>query len=442
MKTIEINNFRCFDHLEVRFATGINLLIGDNASGKTSLLKACKYALNCFFSGFSDKFTIWQAPGADDFRRVYINERSIPLNPIEIGFDFFGDNKAGISASTHAITDLLVRKNEKSRQLLNPLQNIRGYGMWLFKEFLTVDSQNRRVYQGLPLPLIAVFSTHGIHKKTTIKSNEFKEYFQIPSFGYYRCSDTDGLLSHWVRRMLILTEADKNYVERDVVIGSLKRMFGNEGGCNIFCGFEPRINFKDIFCHTFDNRELPVELLSDGYKRLFSIVIDLAFRCALLNGGIYKEEAALKTVGTVLIDEIDLHLHPSLQMLVLKALRNTFPNLQFIVTTHAPMVMSGVKNDGENSVKYMKFDPVHQRYMVEDVETYGMDISMIAESILNVDSRVSDVKQQLVSLARLIDDEKYDEAKTILSELKARFGDRIPELSGFETELFISNILK
>ena len=57
MKKILLENFRCFDAQEIEFKRGINLLIGDNASGKTTILKACKYVLSSFFAGFSDENT-------------------------------------------------------------------------------------------------------------------------------------------------------------------------------------------------------------------------------------------------------------------------------------------------------------------------------------------------------------------------------------------------
>lgn len=80
MKNIELYNFRCFRHLAIEFSKGINLLIGDNASGKTSLLWACKYAINSFFSGFSDVYTRWSSPVRDDFRRVVAGEKGCRLN--------------------------------------------------------------------------------------------------------------------------------------------------------------------------------------------------------------------------------------------------------------------------------------------------------------------------------------------------------------------------
>ena len=86
MKQIRLENFRCYTNQTLRFKRGINLLIGDNASGKTSLLKACKYVLSAFFAGFSDENTRWISPDVDDFS-VYIKDGIIaPESPIMIHF--------------------------------------------------------------------------------------------------------------------------------------------------------------------------------------------------------------------------------------------------------------------------------------------------------------------------------------------------------------------
>ncbi|MFC2507853.1 MAG: AAA family ATPase [Bacteroides sp.] len=77
MKRLILENFRCFERFEIEFKPGINLLVGDNASGKTSLLKACKYALATFFAGFSDDNTRWVTPQKDDFRQVEVGEISM-----------------------------------------------------------------------------------------------------------------------------------------------------------------------------------------------------------------------------------------------------------------------------------------------------------------------------------------------------------------------------
>ncbi len=443
MKNIEIRDFRCFHQLSVDFTPGINLLIGDNASGKTSLLLACKYAINCFFSGFSDQFTLWSAPQKNDFLRLNIGEKRLSTHPLTIGFSYFSDDFED-AAKFYLDSQLqsLSCKNEKNRKpLISGLKNLRDYGKFISKEAFQYNPAKEEAVQALALPLIVSYSTHGIHKNQKVNSNYFKEIHQTPSFGYYLCGSTDGLLEHWIRRLLVLEEAGKNLVERTIVAKALNDMFG-EQGCDVIKGFDVRINYKDVICIFNDGREIPVSILSDGYRRLVSIVIDLAFRCALLNSLKFGEQASRMTRGTVIIDEIDLHLHPSLQSIVLRALQNTFPNLQFIVSTHAPMVMSGVESDDRNCVMYMDYNPEAKEYEVSRVDTYGMDLSTLAETILKVPSRDPGVKRELDSLAEYIDNEDYTEARKFLANLKDQFGDRLPELSGFDTQISIEEILK
>ena len=442
MKNIEIRDFRCFRHLSVDLTSGINLFIGDNASGKTSFLLACKYAVNCFFSGYSDLYTLWTYPQKYDFMRLISGEKRMNTQPINIRFSYFKDDfESGLDFGLDLKTLELTCKNEKSRKpLITGLRNLRDYGRFLSDNAFHTESSTIGE-QKCALPLIASYSTHGIHKKPAVNSKFFKEINQTPSFGYYLCSSTDGLLEYWINRLLVLQEAHKNPIEREIVIKALCEMFG-VSGCDVIRDFDVRINYKDVVCIFNDGRETPMSILSDGYRRLVSIVVDIAFRCALLNSMKYGMEAAHMTKGTVIIDEVDLHLHPSLQAVVLKALHNTFPNLQFIVSTHAPMVMSGVESHTNNCVMYMEYDSEKQDYNAVKVDTYGMDLSTLAETVLKVPSRNPEVKQDLDLLGELVDREDYDKAKQLLSELKGRFGDRLPELSGFDTQITIEESLR
>lgn len=437
MKSLEINNFRCFDTLTVNLTSGINLMIGDNASGKTSILFACKYAVNCFFAGFSDVYTVWKKPVNGDFMRFNFNEKKISPNPIEIKFNFFDEDFDGPLREMCGASQTLVRKDEKNNPLITPLKQLKELGSRLRDSYISVEKETSGIHQTYALPLFASFSTHGIHHKSKINSKLFLEYQQSPTFGYYLCGDTDGLADYWIRRLLALAEADRNPIERKIVTDSLSRMFGKDG-CDVMTGFDVRINSKDVYCRLNDNREVASAILSDGYRRLYSIVIDLAFRAALLNGEIYGKDAALMTKGTVIIDEIDLHLHPTLQSVVLKGLQNAFPNLQFIVSTHAPMVMSGVEKNGRNSVKYLKYDQLSRKYQIYDTDTFGMDLSTISRVILDVPPRVSSVENQINLISDLISSDDYEEAKKLLSDMRRKFGDKIPELNGMETEILIS----
>ena len=99
MKKINIKNFRCFSEQEISFKDGINLFVGDNASGKTSILRACKYVMSAFFSGFSDDNTKWVGLEKNDFRVELVNGIIAPEKPIEIQFD---------------INDIILHRNEIS----------------------------------------------------------------------------------------------------------------------------------------------------------------------------------------------------------------------------------------------------------------------------------------------------------------------------------------
>ncbi|MCM1139671.1 MAG: AAA family ATPase [Muribaculum sp.] len=441
MKSIEINYFRCFKHMNVELTPGINLFIGDNASGKTSLLLACKYAVNCLFAGFSTLLTSWKSPVKADFRRVFADEKKYDSDPIEISFvlasskEFYGGDSPSVEGK-----QTLIKKNNKTGRP-NLTWDYRKFGAWLKDNYL-MRKDDDSLAQLYPLPLVATYSTQDIHSSATkIDAKLFREYSQSPAFGYYHCSATDGLLQYWVRRLLMLKEADRNPVEMSVVMNALQKMFGPIG-CDVMKEFDVRVNFKDIVCIFNDGRETPVSILSDGYRRLFSIVIDIAFRCAILNSLIYGVEAGAKTSGTVIIDEIDLHLHPSMQAKVLKALQSTFPNLQFIVTTHAPMVMAGVESDGRNCVQYMDYSEDTKEYSVYPVDTFGMDMSTLSETVLRVPRRDPAVGKLLQRLSVLVDNEDYDAAKSLLSDLKSQFGDKIPELSMLETEILVGEELQ
>ena len=84
--------------------------------------------------------------------------------------------------------------------------------------------------------------------------------------------------------------------------------------------------------------------MSDGYRNMLSMVADIAYRMALLNPQ-FLGEVTKKTSGVVLIDEIDLHLHPAWQRHIVSALKEIFPKVQFIVSTHAPSVISSVPKE-------------------------------------------------------------------------------------------------
>ena len=431
MKRIRVENFRCYDDLTVNLKPGVNLLIGDNASGKTTVLKACRYVLSAFFSGYSDENTRWESPVDDDFSVRIADGMILPERPIRIFFLPNTTQYAPLPEENALVRpgtgekEYVVQKNSKknSRSLIGGLEGFRDYAR------LLVNAADRA------LPLFASFSTEDIHSTRRLDAARFKNYLQKVSFGYYECLNGDGSFPYWLKRLLVLQEGQKNLHEITSVRTAVSKALGT-GGCGIIDDLSIRPNQGKVYYIFSDGREVDAEHLSDGYRRLVNIITDVAFRCALLNGRLYGEEAVYNTYGTVLIDEIDMHLHPTLQANVLRGLQRAFPKLQFIVTSHAPMVMTSVKNDERNVVYRLSYED--GKYSLQESDTYGMDASTITDAVLKQTPREKAVDEQLQELFECIDSGSEKEARTLLEEMRTHFGDRLPELAEAEAMLNFS----
>ena len=152
---------------------------------------------------------------------------------------------------------------------------------------------------------------------------------------------------------------------------------------------------------------------------LLMLVTDLARRLAIANPGLGVD--ALQGQGIVLIDEIDLHLHPQWQRMVIPSLTRTFPNCQFIVTTHSPQVLSKVKKENVFILEDYKLVEVTPH-------TYGRDSNSILYELMDVKERPGDVQEKIDACFALIDEEKIEEAKVKLQELEDLLGENDAEI--------------
>lgn len=450
MRKITINNFRCYEKKSIEFRRGINLLIGDNSVGKTSLLRACNLVMNAFFCGYSDENTKWKSAEDDDFREIKNDDVVTDDLPVNIAFELDEIDCPDIVLEDGSVKHLhgqmplaeefgypefnIEKKSKKNaRNLITGLTPLRTYASLLQKNsHAIVDGM---AIQRNALPLFAYFTTEDIHtiRKFDKEKTYFKKYPQKPSFGYFESFDCKGLLDCWKKRLLVLKEAKKGEQEIECVRNAVVSALGPTG-CKIIADMEVRTNDNDVFFIYCDGREVRSDLLSDGYRRLVSIVVDIAFRSALLNKVMYGNEAYKHTHGTVIIDEIDEHLHPELQVHILKALHETFPNIQFIVSTHAPLVISSVENSSENVVYKLEYkDGI---YSHKELNTYGLDASTIIQIYMDQAPRDLVVDKEIKNIESLIDSEKYAEARIALEKMLERpGGDSNPELSKIDATL-------
>lgn len=168
-------------------------------------------------------------------------------------------------------------------------------------------------------------------------------------------------------------------------------------------------------------KELAVDQLSDGEKCILAMVGDLARRLALANPGLSNP---LEGTGIVLIDEIELHLHPQWQRGIVPSFTRAFPNCQFIVTTHSPLVISDIPTNGIYSLEATESGVSAKHPEL----SYGRDSNQILE-VMGVSERPEEIQNELRHLFRAIDAGDLTEAKSRQKYLENLIGDSDPEFA-------------
>ena len=354
-KKLVIDNFLCFDHFEMQFAPGVSVVIGRNGAGKSSLIRALVYSL--YFM-----FTHDRSMG-DDF----LSAGNPDLKMRSIKFDEFHRNKsaddAASDANFHGEIEFLGKliewdmyRRSTGGSALNPARYRPAY-----QQLMQLYKENDE------LPLIAYFSDSFPHKLTNIsqfaKQQMSANGMTLRNFGYYQWDNETACVEIWQRRLLNsmakmkqLEDDTDAFTQNEVEFVSRKlKQFSdviNTNMCDasfeidrLFYMFDEEQK-PELWIRLKSGQEIKFDGLPAGYKRLYSIVLDLAYRAYLLN-----RQADVEPTGLVMIDEIDLHLHPSLETEVVERFTRTFPRMQFIMTSHSPLVVSNlISNDQRNKV--------------------------------------------------------------------------------------------
>ena len=182
---------------------------------------------------------------------------------------------------------------------------------------------------------------------------------------------------------------------------------------------------RDSLLIDHGDRTLPVRLLSDGEKGALAIVFDVTRRLAQANEGML--DPARDAEAVVLIDEIELHLHPAWQRRIVGDLTKTFPRCQFIATTHSPQVIGEVENDRiQIMADGMVYSPTH---------SFGVDSSRVLEEVMDAHARNVEIQDLLGRISRRVGEDRFGDARSLLEELVARVGESDPEVTRVRTLL-------
>lgn len=415
IKKLGLNNFRGFKEKEITFSNRFNLLLGNNGSGKTAVLDALGLILSSVFIGFDEAANGFLIKDEDVHQVVNI-------------FDGEVRPEAKYASSIDAEGIVMGKpvqwsksRTGKSRPTVEDHQELTD----ITAAFL------HQVRQGEPvtLPVIAYYGTGRLWLQ-----REEKEVEPITPvsrwFGYNDCLDprsNEKKLLSWMKEQE-LTQIQRKTTSK--LYEAVKKAITD-------CIEE----FKDVW---FDFRSnsimvrldgddcLPAHLFSDGYRNMIAMVADIAYRMAILNPHLGRD-VALRTPGVLLIDEIDLHLHPIWQRSVVEDLKRTFPCVQFVVTSHSPFIVQSLKFPEELIVLDHR-EQIHRQL--------DMSIEDIAEEIMNVHLPQKSKRYiQMMKTAELYykileegkstkNDEKLKKIKHKLDELSIPFSDN-PALQAF-----------
>ncbi len=386
IREMNLRNFRNFESQSFQFPTLFTVIVGDNGKGKSSILQGLRLAVGTFLLGLDEPERLHIQK--EDVRRVDVGKRFAPQK--NCSFEAVGEIN-GVSCSwKRTLTREGGRTDYKqATQLIDIASRLNR-------------QVNLELAENADLPVICFFSTARLwaESKQTIqlkkKGSKIKD-------GYARCLDLRSdrvsplqwIKSHYIKQLKgrengglleAVLEAISTCIpnwepsEWDEDTDDLAGNYAQEDGGNIF---------------------MPLFYLSDGLRTMAGMVAEIAYRCVVLNDHLGRD-AVKKSRGIVMIDELDMHVHPNWQRHVIGDLKKAFPNLQFVATTHSPFIVQSLQSDELINLDF-----------VSDVPPNTLKVDEVATELMGVHSAFA-VENQ----------EKFDTAKHFLTGLE---GQRSPD---------------
>ena len=330
VKKLILKNFRRFSDFEITFDKQLTLLVARNGAGKTSVLDAVAISLGAFLTRLP-KITGMTFKNAD--LQVFPNGNKAPY--VRITCESFAGEIWDRSEK---------RDNTKKTEKLIP----KAKGLQQLNDFVDefIDAQNEE--REFELPIFIHYGTgrgvFDVPQRTKGFGIDFTRFgalsgalesrtnFKRFVAYFYALEDREAQL-HKKHRSF-----DIELPELKAIRMAIHRLMPEFSNPRAISPAGMMIDWKNS--ENSETKQLRIEQLSDGYRTTLAMVMDIAARMAEANPDMPDP---LQTQGVVMIDEVDLHLHPAWQQTILSDLVRTFPQVQFIVSTHSPQIVSTVK---------------------------------------------------------------------------------------------------
>jgi len=404
-----VQNFKGFEHKTIHFSPQFNVLSGDNATGKTAILDAIAVGIGALFQGF-DSISSRPIRTTEIRHTGYRLGAELKLEPYP---------PAIVRCSGEVVDSGLItwerRLHKPSSRTTH--QNAKN----IINKAKQLQERVRAGDKSLILPVISYYGTGRLWLQKSARLVETtKPDSRLSSYeGCLEPASDEKQFLRWLKTMEIAA------LQRKVSIGVLECIRKAVRNCLENCEsvyFD--IQYDELITTLSDKQSLPAHMLSDGQRIILGMVADIAYKAASLNSQL-EEKTALETPGIVLIDEIDLHLHPNWQRKIVDSLKTTFPKIQFIATTHSPFIIQSLR-EGE-LIELNEYEPAeYADQSIENIAEYKMGIEIPQRSQRYLDMMAAAKEYyRVLEQAKNAPLEKIESLKNRLDELSAPFSDNI-----------------
>ncbi|MGC9224304.1 MAG: AAA family ATPase [Terracidiphilus sp.] len=398
---LTLRNFNGFEDCSIDFDPHFTLLVGDNGAGKTSVLDAISILLDSWILGIKgDEEGGGISPG-------YVRLKEIVK----------GDSRRfepQLSCALTAKGSILNQPVNWTRERAKMEGRTRYVDAKHVSKLARETGERVANGENLTLPLLA---SYGTERRWLENSHRTKRSAGEMKKG--RPSRLDGYLDcnlFCLQETATLGWLTNHYNDRTSSWQILEKAFRVciEGMTAISYS-----NVHEDFIAEIHGERILFRNLSDGYKVMLMLIGDLVRRIDYLNKLQLGEEMLQQTPGIVLIDEIDLHLHPNWQRRILHDLKRTFPAIQFFATTHSPQVIGEAQPQEIRVLDGWKAFPV--------THAFGLDSSRVLEEIQGASRRSRFVEEEIHGIAVAIDKGQLGDARRLIADLESKIGPDDPE---------------
>ena len=393
INNLKVDNFRLFDDMKLQLNGKNTVIFGVNGTGKTSILKS----INLLYANIINQIVN---------RKELKQNLNIELDDIKYGktqtkleADFFIENQLISYNRT------MIRKSGKRSQDLESLKILAS----IFQDKYVSDEKQENI------PIFVNYGTNRLVLDIPIRIRTKHQFDIYAAFDKAIENRIDfRTFFEWFRNQedyeneCKVQNADLQFTDK--ALDSVKKaMLVMLDGCtNLRVARKPRLEMKV----DKNGVGLNVSQLSDGEKCTMALFGDLARRLTIANPNL---DNPLLGEGVVLIDEIELHMHPFWQRNVVGKLRETFPNIQFIITTHSPIVLSEI--DDEFNIYFLQNKEASSE-VIEFKRLDVFDANYILEEFMGTKSMNSKTETLISDIYRLINGRLFEEAEEKVNHLK------------------------